>query len=173
MEELHRELHLMPSPLKVVGAALVVPAGLLTEGASGNGRPGTFASDPDAIRRVESLAMQAVIMTELALGNVPRDVSKENRGYDVESKGGQDGALRMIEVKGRVEGARSVTVTRNEIVTAMNRPDDYILAILEIAADSTREPRYVRRPFCKEPEFNVHSVNYDLAELLGRSESPS
>lgn len=172
MQELDRELHLMPSPLKVIGAALVVPADLLTGGASGNGRPGTFARDPDAIRRVESLAMQAVIMTELDLGNVPRDVSKENRGYDLESQSAEDGSLRMLEVKGRAEGAKSVTVTRNEIVTAMNRPEDYILAIVEIAGDAAREPRYVRRPFGREPEFNVHSVNYDLTELLSRSETP-
>ncbi len=55
----------------------------------------------------------------------------------------------------------------------MNRPEDYILAIVEIAGDAAREPRYVRRPFGREPEFNVHSVNYDLTELLSRSETPS
>jgi Domain of unknown function (DUF3883) len=117
--------------------------------------------------------MQAVIMAELALGNEPRDVSKENRGYDVESKSAETGRLRMIEVKGRVAGARSVTVTRGEIATAVNSSDAFILALVEVENDSAREPRYVRRPFKNEPEFNVHSVNYDLKELLGRGEPPS
>jgi hypothetical protein len=85
-------------------------------------------------------------------------LSRENRGYDVESRDGKTGRLRMIEVKGRVEGAESVTVTRNEIVAALNRPGDFILAVVEVAGDSAREPRYVRRPFGKEPDFNVQSV---------------
>jgi len=39
-------------------------------------------------------------------------------GYDIESKVEADGRLRFIEVKGRVAGALTVTVTRNEILTA-------------------------------------------------------
>jgi hypothetical protein len=35
------------------------------------------------------------------------------------------------------------------------------------------EPRYVRQPFENEPDILVYSVNYDLKELLGRSDSPS
>jgi hypothetical protein len=31
---------------------------------------------------------------------------------------------------------------------------------------------YVRRPFRKEPDFGVTSVNYDLDELLAMAESP-
>jgi len=31
---------------------------------------------------------------------------------------------------------------------------------------------YVRRPFRREPDFGVTSVNYDLAELLARAEEP-
>jgi hypothetical protein len=31
----------------------------------------------------------------------------------------------------------------------------------------------VRRPFQREPDFGVTSVNYDFAELLSRATSPS
>ena len=31
---------------------------------------------------------------------------------------------------------------------------------------------YIRRPFQKEPDFGVTSVNYDTAELFGRAETP-
>jgi SNF2 family DNA or RNA helicase len=43
-----------------------------------------------------------------------------------------DGRLRFIEVKGRVAGALTVTVTRNEILTALNKPDDFILAVGQV-----------------------------------------
>ncbi len=33
--------------------------------------------------------------------------------------------------------------------------------------------RYVRRPFQREPDFGVTSVNYDLSELLARAEEPA
>ena len=32
--------------------------------------------------------------------------------------------------------------------------------------------RYVRRPFTREPDFGVTSTNYNLRELLERSEEP-
>ena len=102
MDELDRELNLIPAPVQ----------------------PPTFAASPEARKRVENLAMQSVIMSELELGNDPRDVSKENRGYDVESKDSETNRLRMIEVKGRVKGAPTVTITRNEIVTALNKPEE-------------------------------------------------
>lgn len=41
------------------------------------------------------------------------------------------GRLRFIEVKGRVRGATTVTVTKNEILTALNKPDDFILTVVE------------------------------------------
>lgn len=40
-----------------------------------------------------------------------------------------------------------MTVTRNEILTALNTPDAYILAAVEIANGFVIEPRYVRAPF--------------------------
>ena len=169
-------MELIPAPPNVIGAALIVPAGMLAQtghlGAQSN-RPPTFAASPEARRRVENLAMQAVIMAELHLGNDPRDVSKENRGYDVESKDRETGRLRMIEVKGRVKGATTVTITRNEVVTALNKPEDFILALVEVDGEHAAEPRYVRRPFDKEPGFTEVSANHDLKKLLGMSEPPS
>lgn len=170
MRELDREVHLMPEPPNVVGAALIIPAGMSPE-ADGNA-PGTFARDLEAIRRVEGLAMRAVMEAERALGNEPRDVLGENCGYDIESRDGETDSLRMIEVKGRVKGAATVTVTRNEIHAALNKPDDFIFAIVEIEGESAGEPRYVRRPFDREPAFDDVSVNKDLKKLLDRSKSP-
>ena len=38
---------------------------------------------------------------ERVLGNEPRDVSAEKKGYDIESRDPRAGHLRFIEVKGR------------------------------------------------------------------------
>ena len=171
MEELEQERRLSPLPPVVVGGALVVPIGLIRrlKGES-RGEPALFARQT---RHIEHLAMEAVLATERGLAREPRDVSGENLGYDVESKIPGAGRLLFIEVKGRAAGATTVTITKNEILTALNKPDDFILALVEVDGDVAREPVYVRRPFQKEPDFGVTSVNYELKELLRRGEAPS
>ena len=101
-----------------------------------------------------------------------RSVSGEKCGYDVESRIPGTGKLRFLEVKGRAKGADTVTITKNEILTALNKPEDFILALAEVDGDQAT-PRYVRRPFQREPDFGVTSVNYDLSELLSRAGDPA
>ena len=118
------------------------------------------------------MALQAVLDAEERLGFQPRDVSADKCGYDVESRITGTGKLRFIEVKGRAVGAATVTVTKNEILTALNKPEDFILALVEV--DGHRAvPRYVRRPFQREPDFGVTSVNYDWGKLWVRTEEPA
>ena len=62
------------------------------------------------------------MVAERQLGFEPRDVSDEKCGYDIESRIPGDGKLRFIEVKGRTVDADTVTVSRNEILTALNKP---------------------------------------------------
>ena len=76
------------------------------------------------------------------------------------------------EVKGRVTGAATITVTRNEILYSLNKPDDFILAVVEFTDDDSHRAHYLRQPFQREPDFGVTSVNYDFAELLARAEAP-
>ena len=70
-------------------------------------------------------------------------------------------------------GAPTVTVTRNEILTSLNKPEDYVLAVVEFRDDGTHQTHYIRQPFRREPDFGVTSVNYDLPELLARAAAPS
>src|SRR5919197_5936054 len=70
------------------------------------------------------------------------------------------------------DGADTVTVTKNEIRTALNMPDDFILAIVEVDGQA-HEPRYLRRPFRNEPDFGASAVIYRMDELLTRAEDPS
>ena len=83
------------------------------------------------------------------------------------------GKLRFIEVKGRVSSAPTITVTRNEILYSLNKPDDLILAIVEFTGENTHRTHYLRQLLQREPDFGVTSVNYDFAELLARAEIPA
>ncbi len=189
LEELAQEKQIVAQPPVVVGGALIIPAGLLArQRGERKEEPQLFAHET---RRVEALAMQAVIAAENQLGFEPSDVAAQKIGYDIESRVPDSGKLRFIEVKGRIEGAKTVTVTKNEILTAFNKPEDFILALVLVPpaefpgdAYAVHEPvpgyglyegcrvHYLRQPFSREPDFAATSVNYDLEELLGRATMP-
>ena len=76
-------------------------------------------------------------------------------------------------MKGRVAGADSITVTRNEIMTALNEPEKFILAIVLFHDHGGETVHYRRRPFDREPEDAVTTVNYRLKDLLDRAGPPS
>ena len=109
---------------------------------------------------------------EIALGNSPKDVSANKIGYDIESHDAQTGRIRFIEVKGRRSGAPTITITRNEILTALNAPEHFILALVEVEDERVAKLRYVRQPFKREPDFGVTSVNYNVQQLVSMSEEP-
>ncbi|HDN19513.1 MAG TPA: DUF3883 domain-containing protein [Candidatus Acetothermia bacterium] len=169
MEQLDWEAQISAAPPVVVGGFLVVPAGLLAKMKGERLEPDREAVDRQA---VAARARAIVMEVERRLGYEPVDRESEHLGYDIESQDPRTGWLRFIEVKGRESGANVITVTRNEILTALNKPDSYILAIVEFLEDGSHRVHYIPRPFQREPDFGVTSVNYDLAELLARSEEP-
>jgi hypothetical protein len=78
-----------------------------------------------------------------------------------------------FEVKGRVSGAPTITVTRNEILYSLSKPEDFILAIVEFFDGDSNRVHYIRQPIQREPDFGVTSVNYGFEELCARAEPPS
>ena len=62
---------------------------------------------------VEAVAMKAAMDCETANGRTPKDVSKDNVGYDVQSVEGDGVTKRYIEVKGR-SGTDGVMLSENE-----------------------------------------------------------
>jgi len=162
--QLAQERQISATPPIVMGGALIVPIGLLL----GDRTPAEIMD-----RRItEQIAMQAVMHTEIALGHDPHDVSAQNVGYDIESRDGHTGHMRFIEVKGRRAEAETVTITRNEILAALNTTEQFILALVIVEDGRAHPARYIRQPFQKEPDFNVTSVNYNLRDLLNMSEEP-
>ena len=170
LEELELEAQISPLPPVVLGGLLVVPRELV-DTMSGRESVGTrTAVDTQASA---ARARRIVMETERNLGFDPTDREFEKLGYDIESRVANTGKLRFIEVKGRVSGASTITVTRNEILYSLNKPEDFILGIVEFLDDGAHRVHYVREPFKREPDFGVTSVNYDFAELLARAEQPS
>ena len=158
LADLERQRDIAPMPPEICGAALVVPAKLL----GGDSSDEIPDSAPDALSRaeIEAMAMDTVMAHERSLGNDPSDVSSEDRGYDIESRVPETGRLRFIEVKGRRADARAITVTRNEILTALNTGEAFILAAVLVEDGLPQRPLYVPDPaplFGSEPGFNeVH-----------------
>ncbi len=185
MAELELEERISALPPVVMGGLVVVPAGLL---ARITGQPAS-AAQPAADTLAAAARARAIVMeVERRLGFEPLDREADKLGYDIESRDPRSGRLRFIEVKGRVSRADTITVTKNEIHTSLNKPEDFILAIVEFldggqddkaglatgpAQASRHRVHYVRRPFRREPDFGVTSVNYDFAELLARAEEPA
>jgi len=170
LEDLKLEAQISPLPPVVLGGVLVIPMGLLS---LMTGRVRIALTAP-IDTQVNAARARAIIMDiERGLGFEPTDREFEKLGYDIESRVPGTGKLRFIEVKGRVTGAPTITVTRNEILYSLNKPEDFILAIVEFTDSDNHRVHYVRHPFQREPDFNVVSVNYDFAELIARSSSPS
>jgi SNF2 family DNA or RNA helicase len=169
MEELNLERQIAPLPPVILGGFLVIPQGLLSR------MTGLSVPMPVTTTDTQAAAAKArdvVMDIERQLGFEPIDRESEKLGYDIESRIPGTGKLRFIEVKGRVAGAATITVTRNEILYSFNKPDDFILAIVEFFDDNTHRVHYLRQPFQREPDFGVTSVNYGFTELLNRAETP-
>lgn len=168
-EQLDLEAQISALPLVVLGGLVVVPAGLV---ALMTGHSPPEPSQPTDTQVWAARARAIVMEIELQLGFEPADREHEKLGYDVESRDLRTGRLRFLEVKGRASGAATITVTKNEILYSINKPEDFILAIVEFLPSNAHRVHYVRRPFQREPDFGVTSVNYDFAELLTRAEKP-
>jgi hypothetical protein len=163
LAELVQERQIAALPPVVVGGCLVAPLGLL------RGLAGSPVSDPLARKLVEEAAMAAVLERERVLGHAPRDVSREDLGYDIESRPRDGGHLRFIEVKGRAAGSETVSVTRNEMMVGFNEPDQFILAVVEVDG-ADRSVHYVRRPFDRQPGFAEVAATFRINDLLTRAE---
>ncbi|HNR12405.1 MAG TPA: helicase-related protein [Syntrophales bacterium] len=170
LEDLKLEAQISPLPPVVLGGMLIVPKGLLT---AMTGQGAAISTAPADTQASAARARAIIMEVERNLGFEPTDRELEKLGYDIESCIPGTGKLRFIEVKGRVSGAPTVTVTRNEILYSLNKPEDFILAIVEFLDGDSYRVHYLRQPFQREPDFGVTSVNYDFAELLAKAKEPS
>jgi len=176
LEHRKRELlsmrHVTSATPVLLSGALVIPAGLLRV-LQGEPVPcgSAFSADPAARSSIEQLAMNAVRQAEEARGCQVVDVSAQKCGWDITSYPpaieGKQPESRHIEVKGRVKGASTITVTRNEMLYALNQAEKFVLAIVQVDENEQIDgPYYLRNPFDGEPGWGVSSINYNIGDLL-------
>jgi hypothetical protein len=167
LQELDEELKISSRPPVLIGGALVIPSSYLDEDKSESYKDQGFAT-PEEKTITEKAAMDAVYQLERELKNNPRDRSKEKIGYDIESTSDESGSLRFIEVKGRKKDAKTVTITKNEIIYGLNLPDQFILALAFVDGKEV-DVNYVKAVFRFEPDFGVTSVNFNVKDLLTKT----
>jgi len=178
-KELQAMRHVISGTPVVLGAALIVPAGLmnkLRDEEPVDPVTATFAADAQVRARIERIAMDAVRQAEEARGCRIVDVSADKCGWDLSAYppeiDGKQPDPQHIEVKGRVKGTSTVTITRNEMLYAFNQGDKFVLAVVLVNEDDSAEgPYYIRNPFQSEPGWGVTSINYNLSDLLVRAQA--
>jgi len=173
LTELDQEEALSAMPPVVLAGALVIPRGLLER------LRGERLDDPAQraaeTERVERIAVDAVLAAETRLGRTPTEKPRNNPGYDILSRDPAGGPLLFIEVKGRVGGATTFSITKNEVLHALNKGEYYILALVRVEDEAAGEVRYIRRPFTGSDEvlFGVTSLTVDWDEIFDRGGVPS
>ena len=170
--ELDQELQLQPLPPVVVGAALVVPSDLVRQWAAPADSAPLRARET---KEVERRAVEAVLAVERMLTRTPSEMPTNNPGYDIRSVDSEQ-HLHFIEVKGRLEGSETVTVTRTEILTGLNASRNYVLALVEVLPDGGERVRYLRDPFSgKSPRlhFAETSTSFDWRRLWEAAGDPA
>jgi len=172
LDELDREAQLAAKPPVVVGAVLVVPEGLLAA-LAGTAPPPQHARHTE---EVERRAVAGVLAAERRLHRKPTEMAHNNKGYDVQSRT-PDGHLLFLEVKGRIEGADDVTVTRNEVLHIKNAGDRGILALVRVSASAPEhdEVRYQYRPFDNTDvsDLSVTKVVLDWQQRWAAASAPA
>jgi hypothetical protein len=170
LAELEREAQVSAVPPVIFGGLVVVPVGLLQVNTK---TLDTLETQYAKNTQISAAKARAIIMdVETKLGFKPTDREFERLGYDIESLDPKTGQVRFLEVKGRITEATTITVTRNEILTSLNKPDNYYLAIVEFLDSDKHLVHYIQKPFKREPDFAVTSVNYHFQELLESGFNP-
>ena len=169
MDDLDAEMDIKAKLPIIKGGALIVPIGFINQSL---GRNKETSFDAAARKKIELLAMQAVIDAEKEIGRNPKDVSAtKGIGYDIESID-KDGNLFFIEVKGRIEGSDSITLTYNERQCAKNSPNQFRLAISIIKDGTASKAKYISNVDWGTPGFASESENYNLSKLINLAQDP-
>ena len=111
---------------------------------------------------------------ERRLGFEPIDREFEKLGYDIESRDPAHRLAALPRSKGPRLGSRHhhSHQERNSLLLSIS-PTISFSPSSSFSKVMTHRVHYVRRPFQREPDFGVTSVNYDFAELLARAEQPA
>jgi SNF2 family DNA or RNA helicase len=169
--ELDMEANLHNSPPTIVGAALVIPQGLIDSLQGTPPDPGDVADKMETDRR----AVKAVVKAERALGRLPEPQHHSNPGFDVLSIDPATGIHYFIEVKGHLPQTLEIGVSAQQVQKAKSNPDRWRLAVVSVPTDPAAEPqvRYLVEPFRDVTlHFAQTKVPLNVANLLDASGEP-
>lgn len=169
LEQLDEATNLVAVPAVIRGAALVIPSNILVAEAEPEAQ--TFARQTE---EVERRAVEAVLAAERSLGREPVEMPRNNPGYDIQSTD-QSGFVHYIEVKGRIEGSDTFTITTNEITFAQTQGDRHRLALVEVSTSGapSDQLRYVSDAFTHlEPSATTRSYNEVWRDYWERGGAP-
>lgn len=168
MHELDAATEVAAAPAIIRGMALVIPSASLTPA----------GSDPQSCARntevVERRAVEATLAAERDLGRSPEEMARNNPGYDIRSTD-SEGRVFYIEVKGRIEGSDTFTITTNEVTFAQTQGDRHRLALVSVSTISPLHDqlRYVTGAFDHmEPSNTTRSLNEEWRDYWGRGAEP-
>ena len=169
--ELDRESDLHNSPPTIVGAAIVVPQGLIDQLRGLPPDPEDAADKMETDRR----AVVAVLEAERALGRFPEAQAHSNPGYDVLSIDPATGTHYFIEVKGHLPRTTEIHISAQQISKAKSLPDHWRLAIVSVPDNPSEPPtvRYLLNPFSTyTPHFAQTGLPLNIATLLRGRPAP-
>lgn len=139
LHQLDLASHLTGLPAVISSMAVVVPSRML---------PGEVPDHAKETAEVDQRAVAAVLAAEQTLGRTATEMAHNNPGYDIRSVDPL-GRVYFIEVKGRIAGARTFSVTANEVTFAQTQGERHRLALVLVSSGGVLhdQVRYVGRAF--------------------------
>jgi len=147
---------------KTIAAALVIPESMMPIGSHVQ-----RSKDQEAMREVERRAVDLVLRTEIARGKDPQEQARNNKGFDIISRG-RDGKSIFIEVKGRIEGSDTFLATASELSFGQTQGANHLLALVMVSSKGADfdEFRYVSDAFANlTVDARIASVNLDWKQF--------
>jgi hypothetical protein len=158
---------ILPKDPELVAIALIVPPKPTDAG----GKVLTTV-DQEAIKRVERRAVDLTMKMESKLGYSPKEMARNNPGFDIESQREGLGKI-FIEVKGRADGATDFKITDNELSHGITQGESYILALVRVAPGEDPDAdmiRYIQNPFAglmRQDGYVAHVLDFDYFWDMG------
>ena len=176
--EIDQERHLNNNPPYIVGAALIVPQGLIDKavGFEPTEEEAKQAEQAEVDRmKTDRRAMEAVLAAEKSLGRVPEAQDHNNPGYDILSVDPQTGTHYFIEVKGHLPQTKEITVSAPQVQKAKSNPERWLLAVVSVPEETSAESevRYLVEPFKKVTmHFAQTKLSLKVKDLLKEAVEP-
>ncbi len=169
IQTLDQERSVAAAPPRISGACLVVTQGWLDS----LGDPEGAAAHARETTRIERIAVDAVLAVEASLNHQATEMPHSHPGYDIESS--TPAGLDFIEVKGRIEGGDTFVLTRQEVVTALNKGEHSVLALVRVHSDDSTTVRYIRQPLTEplQPWQTATTADWDHFWNIGTEMSAS